>query len=270
MKKYRPVTPSLRHVLCINFVNNIIKKSSPIKHLSKYFINNAGRNNLGVISVRHKGGGSKHLYRVIDFKRQYYGIPAKIISLEYDPNRSSFIALVAYINGFFSYILAPFQININSIINSSKIVSYHMSEIGNHGIIYNFSPSTIIHNLENNPGCGGKFLRSAGCFGLILRKKNIKYSVLKLKSKEKRYIHNLCHATIGAVSNFEHRYIKLGKAGRSRYFNIRPTVRGVAMNPVDHPHGGDTSSGKIHMTPWSFITKGKPTRRRANKLITTF
>jgi len=270
MKKYKPINSSLRHVLLVDRSMQINSKSSSLKHLTVKHINIAGRNNTGRISVFNRGGGAKIIYRIIDFKRYYYGIPAQIISIDYDPSRTAFIALLLYKNGFFSYILSPFQLTVGSAVVSTINASININNIGNHGLLTNIPPGTIIHNLENMPNSGGTFLRSAGCFGLVLRKENIKYSVVRLKSKEKRYINNNCHATIGAVSNYEHRYIKLGKAGRSRWLNHRPVVRGVAMNPVDHPHGGDTSGGKVHRTPWSVPTKGKPTRKKEHKYLTTF
>lgn len=269
MKKYKPITPSLRHVLLIN-TSVYAAKCHPIKQLSTYFVMSGGRNNSGKISVFNRGGGAKFIHRIVDFRRHYCGIPAKIINIEYDPGRTAFIALLLYKNGFFSYILSSFQLSIGNIIYSSNRLFLSINEIGSHGILSNISAGTLIHNLENSPSCGGKLLRAAGSFGLLLRKDNVKYSVVRLRSGEKRYINNKCTATIGVVSNYEHRYISLGKAGRSRWLHFRSKVRGVAMNPIDHPHGGDTSSGKVLVTPWSFPTKGKPTRKKINKYITNF
>lgn len=270
MKKYKPINSSLRHVLLVNKSIYICSGRDTIKRLSTHSLSLAGRNNSGRISVFGKGSGVKSLYRILDFKRYYNGIPAQIISINYDPSRTAFIALLLYRSGFFSYIVAPFQVSSGNILFSSCKIFLSINEIGSHGILYNISAGTLIHNLSTNPTCGGKLLRAAGCFGLLVRKENIKYSVVRLRSGEKRYFNNKCTATIGAVSNFEHRYISLGKAGRSRWLCRRPKVRGVAMNPVDHPHGGDTSSGKVHMTPWSVPTKGKPTRKKINKYVTKF
>lgn len=270
MRNYKPTNSSLRHVLLVKHPTQVIIGSHPFKHLSIKYLNRAGRNNVGRISVFHRGGGTKAIHRIIDFKRSYYGLPAEIINIEYDPGRSAFIALLLYKNGFFSYILSPFQLNIGSTVYSSINIRMEMNDVGNHGLLANIPPGTIICNLENTPDAGGTLLRAAGCFGMLLRKENMKYSVVRLKSGEKRYINSTCCATIGAVSNFEHRYIKLGKAGRSRWLGNRSVVRGVAMNPVDHPHGGDTSSGKVHKTPWSIPTKGKSTRKKLNRYLATF
>jgi len=270
MKNYKPINSSLRHVLLVDKSIYVRSGCHPVKQLSTYFVSFAGRNNSGRISVYNKGSGVRFMHRILDFKRYHTGIPAKVINIEYDPSRTAFIALLLYRNGFFSYIIAPFQIFDGNVLFSSNMAFLSINEIGSQGNLCNISAGTLIHNLSIYPGCGGKLLRAAGCFGLLLRKENIKYSVVRLRSGEKRYINNKCTATIGAVSNFEHRYIILGKAGRSRWLHCRPKVRGVAMNPVDHPHGGDTSSGKVHMTPWSVPTKGKPTRKGINKYITKF
>lgn len=269
MKKYKPITPSLRHLLLIN-KSDYVSSVHPIRYLSKNIAAVAGRNNTGRISVFHRGAGSKFTHRIIDFKRYFCGIPARILNIEYDPNRTAFIALILYKNGFFSYVICPFQLSTGSILFSSDKMFLSINEIGSCGRVSNISAGTIIHNLENTPNYGGKLLRAAGCFGLLLRKESNDYSVVRLRSGEKRYINNKCHATIGAVSNFEHRYISFGKAGRVRWLRFRPIVRGVAMNPIDHPHGGDTSSGKVHMTPWSVPTKGKPTRKKVNKYLAKF
>jgi large subunit ribosomal protein L2 len=207
---------------------------------------------------------------MVDFKRLYHGLPAKVCSIEYDPYRSSFIALILYSSGFYSYIVAPFQLSVGTTIISSASRSMSSIDIGYTGKLTNIPVGTIIHNLETTPSDGGKLLRSAGSFGLLLRKEDMYVAVIRLRSGEKRYFNLNVAATIGSISNFEHRYTNLGKAGRSRWLGRKPSVRGVAMNPIDHPHGGDTSGGKVHSTPWSVPTKGKPTRRTQRNFLAAF
>lgn len=268
MHKYKPLNPSLRHVLLTNRSYLCCKKS--LKQLTTSTKRHAGRANTGRCSLFNRGGGSKALYRIIDFRRIYYGLPARVCCVEYDPYRSSFIALVLYSNGFYSYIIAPFQLNNGSIVLSSVSLSMSSVDIGYTGKLINIPIGTIIHNLSAMPNGRGKFLRSAGSFGLLLRKEGLSLAVIRLRSGERRYFNTNITATIGSVSNFEHRYVCLGKAGRSRWLGRRPSVRGVAMNPIDHPHGGDTSSGKVHSTPWSVPTKGKPTRHTKRNFLAAF
>lgn len=261
MKRYKPINSSIRHVLLINRISLSLNKS--FKRLTFYYKQFAGRNNSGSCSFFSKGGGCKKLYRIIDFKRIHSGLFATVKYLEYAPGRSAFIALLLYCNGFYSYIIAPFQLIVGSIVYSSINKCFSSINIGCTGKLLNIPVGTLLHNVELSPGIGGKLMRSAGSFGILLRKERLMYAVIRLRSGERRYVNINVFATIGSVSNFEHRYTNLGKAGRSRWLNRRPIVRGVAMNPVDHPHGGDTSSGKIHSTPWSIPTKGKPTRKTA-------
>lgn len=268
MRKYIPLNPSLRHVLLIN--HSYLCRRKSLKQLTNTIKQHAGRANSGKCSVFNRGGGKKALYRVIDFKRIYYGLPAQVRCIEYDPYRSSFIALILYSNGFYSYILAPFQLSIGSTVLSSTNAPISSVNIGYTGKLANIPVGTIIHNLGVLPNTSGQLLRSAGSFGLLLRKEGLFLAVIRLRSGERRYFNSSAIATVGSVSNFEHRYICLGKAGRSRWLGRRPIVRGVAMNPVDHPHGGDTSGGKVHSTPWSVPTKGKPTRHIKRNFLAAF
>lgn len=268
MKKYKPINSSLRHVLSVNYA--FLYTVGAMKNLTVYYKQFAGRNNCGRCSFFSKGGGKKKLHRIVDFKRVYTGLFATVKYLEYSPGRSSFIALLLYCNGFYAYIIAPFQLLNGAIVYSSANILLSSINIGCTGRLRNIPVGTIIHNLEISPGLGGKLMRSAGTFGILLKKEHLIYSVVRLRSGEKRYINLNAIATIGSVSNFEHRYVCLGKAGRSRWLNKRPGVRGVAMNPIDHPHGGDTSSGKVHSTPWSVPTKGKPTRKTIRNFLVTF
>lgn len=268
MKKYKPITSSLRHVLLVSHAFS--HKIAALKSLTYYMVNSAGRTNAGRCSLFNRGGGRRMLYRIVDFKRCYYGLQAEVVRIEYDPSRTAFIALLLYRNGFYSYIIAPFQLLTGGAVISSASMSLSMVDIGCTGTLRNIPAGTMIHNLELSSGFGGKLMRSAGSFGMLLRKEGSFYSVVRLRSGERRYISSGCFATIGSVSNLEHRYVALGKAGRRRWLNRRPCVRGVAMNPVDHPHGGDTSGGKVHMTPWSIPTKGKPTRRTVRGFLAHF
>jgi large subunit ribosomal protein L2 len=227
-----------------------------------------GRNNKGRITVRHKGGGHKRRYRVIDFKRDKTGVPATIASIEYDPNRSAYIALLHYVDGEKRYIIAPQKVGVGD-----KVISSAHADIkpGNSLRLRYIPVGTIIHNIELKPGKGGQMARSAGAWAQLVAKEG-KYASVKLPSGEIRKVLQQCRATIGAVSNREHENRSLGKAGRKRWLGVRPTVRGVAMNPVDHPHGGGegrTSGGRHPVTPWGTPTKGKKTRtnKRSNKLI---
>lgn len=268
MRKYKPINSSLRHVLLVN--HSYLCHVHALKKLTTSIKQHAGRNNSGKCCFFSKGGGRKILHRIVDFKRIYYGLCAEVKCIEYDPGRSSFIALILYCNGFYSYIIAPFQLSAGNIVLSSINLPVSAIDIGCTNLLYNIPVGTLIHNLEVLPNTGGKLLRSAGSFGLLLRKENSLYAVVRMRSNERRYFNINVAATIGSVSNFEHRYVCLGKAGRSRWLNKRPIVRGVAMNPIDHPHGGDTSSGKVHSTPWSVPTKGKPTRHVKRNFLASF
>nr|AGH24269.1 ribosomal protein L2 [Reclinomonas americana ATCC 50633] len=264
IKKYKPITPSLRGLIQID--RSLLWKGDPVKKLSVGMKESAGRNNTGRITVFHRGGGHKTRYRYIDFKRFKQGVSGIVTRLEYDPNRSCFIALVKYDENDFSYILAPHDLKIGDTVISGNDVDIR---IGNTLPLRNIPIGTMIHNIELNPGKGGKLVRSAGTSAQLISKDDNGFCMLKLPSGEYRLFPNNSLATIGILSNIDNKNIKIGKAGRSRWMGRRPIVRGVAMNPVDHPHGGRTSGGRPSVTPWSWPTKGQPTRskRKHNKLI---
>lgn len=266
LKKYNPVTPSQRQLVNIDRSN--LWKGKPYKSLTVGKKSSSGRNNQGNITIWNRGGGHKKLYRVIDFKRNKYDISAEVKRIEYDPNRSSFIALIRYEDGHYSYIVAPNKINVGD-----KVISSEKADIkfGNAMQLRNIPVGTTIHNIEIKIGKGGQIARSAGSYGQLVGRDGI-YSVVKLSSGEVRLIRGECFATIGSVSNSDHKNRKYSKAGRSRWMGKRPNVRGVAMNPIDHPHGGGegrTSGGRHPVTPWGKGTKGKKTRnnKRTTKWI---
>lgn len=259
--KFKPTTPSRRFLIQID--KKELSKKGPLKKLTNRSKKKAGRNNMGRITVFHRGGGNSKFYRIIDFKRSLQNVPAKVIALEYDPNRSAFIALIQYSNGILSYILAPKYLKVGSFIESSGTSEI---SVGNCLPLKKIPVGTDIHNIELSPGKGGQLVRAAGTYARIIKKLPLKgLVVLKLNSKSrKNYIvlSGDCLATIGIVSNSEHDNISLGKAGYSRWLGRRPVVRGVAMNPVDHPHGGGegkTSGAKVSKTPWGWPTKGYKT-----------
>jgi len=260
IKIFKPYTPSTRQKTSLNF--SIISKKKKEKKLSFYYHNSKGRNNAGRITCRHKGGGHKKLYRLIDFKRKKLDVIGNIKSIEYDPNRSCFISLVSYIDGQKNYIISPDKIKIGQEIVSSINA---LPTLGNSSPVKNIPLGMQIHNIEIYPGKGGQLTRAAGCFATIVAKEK-NYVIIKLSSKETRLINEDCFATIGKVSNSENNKIVLGKAGRSRWLGIRPTVRGSAMNPVDHPHGGGEGKSPIGkstpVTPWGKPTLGKKTRKK--------
>jgi len=261
IKTFRPVTSTLRYQSVADFKE--ITAEEPFKPLTKGFHRKKGRNVQGRITCRHKGGGHKRLYRIIDFKRDKKDIEAKVVSIEYDPNRSGRIALVLYKDGEYRYILAPDQLKVGDKIISGENVPI---AIGNALPLKNIPTGIEIHNIELRPGQGGKIVRSAGSSAQILAKEG-DYCHIKLPSGEIRMIHKECYATIGRVSNVDNENIVIGKAGRSRWLGIRPTVRGVAMNPVDHPHGGGEGKQKGYKTTVSFSnvpTKGYKTRKKRN------
>jgi large subunit ribosomal protein L2 len=245
-----------------------ITASTPEKSLLAPLTKKGGRNNNGRITCRHKGGGHKRKYRIIDFKRNKPGIPAKVTTIEYDPNRSARIALLTYNDGEKRYILAPQKIKVGDVLVSGPEADI---KPGNALPIKNIPVGTIIHNVELKIGKGGQMVRSAGGFAQLVAKEG-NYAQIKLPSSEVRMVRVECMATIGALSNPEHEIISLGKAGRSRWLGKRPSVRGVVMNPVDHPHGGGegkSSGGRHPVTPWGKITRGKRTRKNkaTNKFI---
>ena len=241
-----------------------ITKSEPEKSLLLPLQKTGGRNVYGRITVRHRGGGHKRMLRIIDFKRNLFESPAKVLAIEYDPNRSARIALVEYPNKEKRYILAPLGLNVGDTIISSNQKDIEI-KTGNCILLRYIQPGTLIHNIELNKGQGGQIVRSAGSSAQIMAKEG-EYAHIRLPSGEVRLISLDCHATIGQISNIEHEAISVGKAGRTRWLGIRPTVRGLAMNPVDHPHGGGegkSGQGNPHpVTPWGKPTKGYKTRKK--------
>ncbi len=267
IKNYKPTTPGLRKMSTL--VNNDITTSKPEKSLLKAKKNNAGRNNKGRITVRHQGGGVKRKYRVIDFKRNKLNVPGKVASIEYDPNRTANIALINYLDGEKKYILAPKDIKVGD-----EIISSENADIkpGNALPIMNIPVGTVIHNIELKPGKGGEIARSAGTSAQILGRED-NYVLIRLASGEQRKVLGTCFATVGEVGNEDSSLVKIGKAGRKRHLGIRPTVRGSAMNPNDHPHGGGEGRApvgrKSPMTPWGKPALGIKTRKKksTDKLI---
>lgn len=268
IKHYKPITNGRRNMTGSDFAE--ITSTSPEKSLLEPLPRKAGRNNQGKLTVRHRGGGHKRQYRVIDFKRNKDGIPAKVATIEYDPNRSANIALLHYLDGEKRYIIAPKGLTVGTQVFNGPEADI---KVGNALPLANIPVGTVIHNIELKPGKGGQLVRSAGASAQVLGKEG-KYVLVRLKSGEVRMILSTCRATIGQVGNEQHELINIGKAGRSRWKGIRPTVRGSVMNPNDHPHGGGegrTSIGRPSpMSPWGKPTLGKKTRKkknRSNKLI---
>ena len=257
IKRFKPYTPSRRFMTVSDFSE--ITKSEPEKSLTVGFVRGTGRNNQGRITCRHKGGGHKRRYRIIDFKRNKIGVPAKVAAIEYDPNRSARIALLVYADGEKRYIIWPDGLKVGDTVVAGPDAEI---KVGNALPLRNIPVGTIVHNVELKPGKGGQLARSAGSFAQIMGKVG-DYAQLRLPSGELRLVHLDCMATVGQVGNLDHENIVIGKAGRSRWLGIRPTVRGTAMNPVDHPHGGGEGRtfGKHPVTPWGQPTKGYKTRR---------
>ena len=267
-KKFRPVTPSLRNTTVSDFAE--ITKKTPEKSLLTVKKEKAGRNSYGRITVRHQGGGNRQKYRIIDFKRQKDDMPATVIGIEYDPNRTSNIALIQYEDGEKAYILAPLGLK-----DGDKVVSGKNVDIkpGNCMPIENIPVGTLIHNIELNPGQGGKMVKAAGGEAQLMAKEGA-YAHVRLPSGEMRLVLARCRATIGTIGNTDNSNIKLGKAGRKRHMGIRPTVRGAVMNPVDHPHGGGEGKAPVGhagpLTPWGKPALGYKTRKKnkaSNKFI---
>ena len=257
LKSYKPNTPGQRGLVLVS--RDSLWSGKPEKTLTVGLSKSGGRNNKGRVTARRRGGGHKRLYRMIDFKRNHFEIPAKVERIEYDPNRSAFIALLLYNDGKKSYILAPQRLAVGDTVVSSAKADI---KPGNALPLANIPVGTIIHNVELKPGKGGQIARSAGTYVQLVGRDQ-SYSILRLNSGEQRMTRSECMATIGAVSNPDNKNIKLAKAGRSRWLGRRPSVRGVAMNPIDHPHGGGegkTSGGRHPVTPWGKPTKGKKTR----------
>ncbi len=258
VKKFKPVTPTLRGTALSDFAE--ITKSTPEKALLLPHPSKAGRNNLGRVTMRRRGGGHKRMYRVVDFRRDKDGIPGKVTAIEYDPNRSARIALIVYVDGEKRYIVAPIGLEVGMTVLSGATADF---QPGNCLPISRIPLGTVIHNVELVPGRGGKMARAAGN-GCQLLAKEERYAVLRLPSGEMRRVMLECRATIGQVGNADQMNTALGKAGRTRWLGRRPKVRGVAMNPVDHPHGGGegrTSGGRHPVTPWGISTKGHKTRK---------
>ena len=265
LKKYKPVTPSTRQLVIVD--RSGLYKGKPVKGLTEGLVSSGGRNNYGRVTARFQGGGHKRAYRVVDFKRRKLGVNGTVERLEYDPNRTAFIALVKYEDGELSYILAP-----QRLAAGDQVVAAESADVkpGNAMPLSAMPVGTIVHNVELKPGKGGQIARSAGTYAQLVGRDQ-GWAILRLNSGEQRTVHGSCFATVGAVSNPDHGNINLGKAGRKRWLGKRPHNRGVSMNPVDHPHGGGegrTSGGRHPVTPWGKPTKGKKTR--SNKATDKF
>jgi len=263
LKEYNPKTPGTRGLVLVD--KSHLWKGEPHKPLTEGMTKTGGRNNNGRITTRHIGGGHKRRYRLVDFKRMKDNMTATVERIEYDPNRTAFIALIKYEDETFSYILAPQRLNVGD-----KVMSGPTADIkpGNAMALKIIPVGTIIHNIEMKPLKGGQVARSGGTYGQIVGR-DAGYVLIRLSSGELRRFLGECRATIGSVSNPDQKNINLGKAGRNRWAGVRPTVRGIAMNPVDHPHGGRTNGGRHPCTPWGIATKGKKTRGKkpSDKLI---
>lgn len=259
IKVYKPTSPGRRGMTGLVFDD--ITKTEPERSLVRTVRKQAGRNAYGRITVRHRGGGHKRKYRIIDFKRDKHGIPGRVVSIEYDPNRSARIALVAYADGEKRYMIAPLGLQVNDIVVSGPDAEVR---VGNALPLARIPLGTLVHNVELQVGQGGKLARAAGASAQVLAKEG-EYVTLRLPSGEMRLVHRDCMATVGQVGNIDHGNVKLGKAGRKRWLGWRPTVRGSAMTPRDHPHGGGEGRSPIGMSspksPWGKKTLGKKTRR---------
>ncbi len=269
IRVYKPTSPGVRFRTNLSFQE--ITTDTPEKSLLAPLHKKAGRNSNGRITVRHQGGGHKRKYRIIDFKRNKEGVPAVVSQVEYDPNRSAFIALLNYKDGEKCYILAPLNLNVGDVVSNGAEADIRP---GNCLPLHAIPVGTIVHNVELKPGKGGQLVRAAGSYAQLLSKEG-RYCYLRLPSGEVRLILSQCRATIGQVGNSDHGLVKIGKAGRKRWMGVRPTVRGVAMNPIDHPHGGGegkTSGGRHPVSPWGVPTKGYKTRKKnkpSSKYIVT-
>jgi large subunit ribosomal protein L2 len=266
VKRFNPTSAGRRFITVLD--NKDLTKKKPEKSLTEVKKKHSGRNNNGHITVRHKGGGTRRQYRVIDFKRTKDAIPAKVAAIEYDPNRSARIALLNYRDGEKRYILAPAGLAVGDVLESGEGADI---KLGNCLPIKNIPLGTVIHNIELRPGEGGKLVRSAGSSAQLMAKEG-EYAQVRMPSGEVRKIQVVCRATIGQLGNLDHENVVIGKAGRIRHMGKRPSVRGIAMNPVDHPHGGGearSTSGRPPTTPWGQMTMGKKTRRnkRTSKMI---
>jgi large subunit ribosomal protein L2 len=255
LRTFRPMTPSLRHLVLVD--RSHLWKGAPIKVLVEGLSKSGGRNNDGRITTRHIGGGHKRAYRQVDFRRRKFDRPAKVERLEYDPNRTAFIALIKYDDGELAYILAPQRLAAGDTVVAGEKVDV---KPGNAMPLASMPIGTIVHNVELKPGRGGQMARSAGSYVQLVGR-DAGWAILKLNSGETRRVRAECMATVGAVSNPDHSNQIIGKAGRTRWRGSRPTVRSIAMNPVDHPNGGRTKGGKHWATPWGKPTKGAKTRK---------
>lgn len=260
-KRFSPATPSLRFTISPDFSE--VTKSRPERSLTVKLNSTGGRNNLGRVTSRHMGGGHKRRYRLIDFKRNKIGVEGKVVAVEYDPNRTSRIALIQYMDGERRYILAPLGLNVGD-----KIIASDSADIkpGNAMSLKAIPLGVFVHNVEMKIGHGGQICRSAGCYAQVMAKEG-QYTLLRLPSGELRKVLADCRATIGQVGNLDHENEMLGKAGRARWMGWRPEVRGTAMNPIDHPHGGGegrTKGGRHPVSPWGKPTKGYKTRAKKN------
>ncbi len=255
LKTYRPTSPGLRHLVLVD--KSHLWKGAPVKVLVEGQSKTGGRNHHGRITTRHIGGGHKRAYRLVDFKRKKYDMPATVERLEYDPNRTAFIALIKYEDGIQAYILAPQRLGVGD-----KVVAGDKVDVkpGNAMPLSAMPIGTIVHNVELKPGRGGQIARSAGAYVQLVGRDG-GWAILKLNSGETRRVRQECMGTVGAVSNSDHANQVIGKAGRTRWLGKRPTVRSIAMNPVDHPNGGRTKGGKHWATPWGKPTKGYKTRK---------
>jgi large subunit ribosomal protein L2 len=267
VKKYKPTSAGRRFITTADFSG--VSKKDPEKSLLEVKKKHSGRNNNGHITTRHKGGGTRKQYRIIDFKRSKDTVPAKVAAIEYDPNRTARIALLHYRDGEKRYILAPVGLEVGAIVVSGSDADI---KIGNALPLANIPLGTVIHNIELRPGEGGKLVRSAGSSAQLMAKEG-QYAQVRMPSGEVRKIQVVCRATIGQLGNLDHENEVIGKAGRQRHLGKRPSVRGIAMNPVDHPHGGGearSTSGRPPTTPWGQMTMGKKTRRNkrtANMIV---
>lgn len=267
IRRYKPTTPARRFYSVSDFKE--ITTTTPEKSLLETKNKSGGRNAQGKITIRHIGGGNKQKYRIIDFKRNKDGIPARVATIEYDPNRSANIALVVYADGTKKYILAPVGLNVNDTVESGTGLDI---KVGNCMKLEDIPVGTVVHNIELQPNRGGQIARSAGCSAQLMAKENGK-ATLRMPSGEMRYVPIACRATIGQVGNIEHEIISIGKAGRKRHMGVKPTVRGVVMNPCDHPHGGGEGKSPVGMsgpeTPWGKKALGLKTRKKnkSNKFI---
>lgn len=267
VKKYKPTTPSLREMSVLDN-RELTKGARLIKSLTRHQKSTGGRNNDGRITVRHRGGGVKQKYRIIDFKRNKLDVPGRVVAIHYDPNRTCNLALLSYLDGEKSYILAPL-----GLVVGDQIISSSQADIksGNAKPLGEIPVGTLVHNVELSPGAGGQIARSAGAYVQVMAKEG-DFVLLRMPSGELRKVKQYCRATIGQIGNLDHEKRNIGKAGKRRHMGFRPAVRGVVMNPVDHPHGGGegkTSGGRHPVTPWGLPTRGFKTRKnkRTNSFI---